>query len=127
MSDFKRTLDGKVLIGMVHLRRWERHAMSCRSMRSNESRLMKRCCSPMQDSMPLSSRTCDLPYLNRQVGPEIVSAMTRISTVIRSAWNAPWIQVLAGNQAALAIAAAASSISSELRHSSMPMSPTRDS
>lgn len=48
----------------------------------------------------------DAPYLRREVGPEIVSAMTMVSAAVRAAVTAPiGVQVLAGaNRAALAIA-----------------------
>ena len=48
----------------------------------------------------------DLPYLNRQVGAEIISGMTAVSTAVRSITDSEiGIQVLAGaNKAALAIA-----------------------
>ncbi len=50
----------------------------------------------------------DLPYLNREVGAEIIAGMTVISHAVRSAINLPMgIQVLSGaNKAALAIAKA---------------------
>lgn len=52
----------------------------------------------------------DLPYLNRQVGPEITAAMTSIATQIRKEIKLPiGIQILAGaNKQALAVAQAAS-------------------
>jgi len=48
----------------------------------------------------------DVPYLNRQVGPEIISAMTRICSEVRAVCDLPLgLQILAGaNQAALAVA-----------------------
>lgn len=51
----------------------------------------------------------DTPYLNRSVGPEINSNMTRVACEIRSLTNLPLgIQILAGaNQEALAVAQAA--------------------
>ncbi len=50
----------------------------------------------------------DRPYLNRIVGPEIVSAMTAIAVELRRKMNLPLgIQILAGaNKAALAVALA---------------------
>ena len=109
MSDFKRTLDGKgLLIGMVHLRalpgtpRHELPIDEIERIALHEAMLL----ADAGFDAVLIENMHDLPYLNRQVGPEIVSAMTRISTVIRSAVECPvGIQVLAGaNQAALAIA-----------------------
>ncbi len=51
----------------------------------------------------------DIPYLNREVGPEIVSSFAAIATLVRQAISLPiGIQILAGaNQAALAVAQAA--------------------
>lgn len=51
----------------------------------------------------------DVPYLNREVGPEIVAAMTQVASDLRDLTDLPLgIQILAGaNQAALAIAQAA--------------------
>ncbi|MDZ4828612.1 MAG: BtpA/SgcQ family protein [Phycisphaerae bacterium] len=51
----------------------------------------------------------DVPYLRRDVGPEIVAAMTRVACAVREAAGIPiGVQVLAGaNHAALAIALAA--------------------
>jgi membrane complex biogenesis BtpA family protein len=48
----------------------------------------------------------DVPYLRRDVGPEIVAAMTMVACAVRRAVNVPLgVQVLAGaNHAALAIA-----------------------
>lgn len=51
----------------------------------------------------------DVPYLRREVGPEIVAAMTVIGRAVRQAVAAPvGVQVLAGaNRAAMAVAQAA--------------------
>ncbi|MCK3683685.1 BtpA/SgcQ family protein [Maribellus sp. YY47] len=51
----------------------------------------------------------DRPYLNREVGPEIVASMTAIACALRSVVKIPLgIQILAGaNKAALAVALAA--------------------
>lgn len=51
----------------------------------------------------------DVPYLRREVGPEVVAAMTRVADAVRQAVNVPvGIQILAGaNRAALAVAHAA--------------------
>ncbi len=51
----------------------------------------------------------DRPYLNRNVGPEIVAAMTMVGQTIKSRLEVPCgIQILAGaNEAALAVAQAA--------------------
>lgn len=51
----------------------------------------------------------DIPYLNREVGPEIISALTRVCSDVRDVTDLPLgIQILAGaNQAALSVAQAA--------------------
>lgn len=51
----------------------------------------------------------DVPYLNREVGPEITAALTRISSEVRAVTNLPLgLQILAGaNRAALSVAQAA--------------------
>lgn len=51
----------------------------------------------------------DLPYLRREVGPEIVAAMTLVCAAVKDAAKLPCgVQVLAGaNEAALAVALAA--------------------
>jgi membrane complex biogenesis BtpA family protein len=50
----------------------------------------------------------DVPYLRREVGPEIVAGMTRVGLAVRDAVGVPLgVQVLAGaNRAALAVAQA---------------------
>ena len=109
MNDFKTTLDGKgLLIGMVHLRALPgtpRHRLPIDEIEQIALREALTLADAGFDAL-LIENMHDLPYLNRQVGPEIVSAMTRVATVIRSAVECPvGIQVLAGaNQAALAIA-----------------------
>jgi len=51
----------------------------------------------------------DTPYLNRQVGPEIIASLASIAVAVRACTQLPLgIQILAGaNQAALAVAQAA--------------------
>jgi membrane complex biogenesis BtpA family protein len=51
----------------------------------------------------------DVPYLRREVGPEVVSAMTVVAYLVKKAFGLPTgIQILAGaNQAAMAVALAA--------------------
>lgn len=51
----------------------------------------------------------DVPYLRREVGPEIVAAMTIVARAVRAAIDIPLgVQILAGaNRAALAVALAA--------------------
>ncbi len=50
----------------------------------------------------------DVPYLNREVGPEIISTLTRVCSDVRQVTTLPLgIQILAGaNQAALSVAQA---------------------
>ena len=109
MSDFKQTLLSKgLLIGMVHLRALPgtpRHELPIDEIERIALHEAMTLADAGFDAV-LIENMHDLPYLNRQVGPEIISAMTRISTVIRSAVECPvGIQVLAGaNRAALAIA-----------------------
>ncbi len=51
----------------------------------------------------------DVPYLNREVGPEIVAALTRVASEVRAVTNLPLgLQILAGaNQAAVSVALSA--------------------
>jgi len=51
----------------------------------------------------------DLPYLNRDVGPEIIASMTAVCAAVRGAIDLPLgVQILAGaNRAAVAVAQAA--------------------
>ena len=51
----------------------------------------------------------DIPYLNREVGPEIIAALTRICSEVRAVTDLPLgLQILAGaNQAALSVAQSA--------------------
>jgi len=51
----------------------------------------------------------DIPYLNRDVGPEIIAALTRVCSEVRATTAIPMgLQILAGaNQAALSVAQAA--------------------
>jgi len=109
MSSFPDRLpSGGLLIGMVHVRALPgtpRHELPVDEIERIALHEAMTLADAGFDAI-LIENMHDLPYLNRTVGPEIVSAMTRISTVIRSAVECPiGIQVLAGaNQAALAIA-----------------------
>ena len=99
---------GRCLIGMVHLRALPgtpRHEHSMQEIEEAALREAMILADAGFDAILLENMH-DLPYLNRNVGPEIVAAMTRVATVIRSAVDCPvGIQVLAGaNQAALSIA-----------------------
>jgi len=109
MSTFKDMLPaGGLLMGMVHLRalpgtpRQELAVAEIERIALHEAMTLA---DAGFDAIVLENMH-DTPYLNRQVGPEIVSTMSRVATVIRSAVECPiGIQVLAGaNQAALAIA-----------------------
>ena len=109
MSAFPEKLPaGGLLIGMVHLRALPgtpRHELPVTEIERIALHEAMTLADAGFDAILLENMH-DLPYLNRQVGPEIVSAMSRVATVIRSAVECSiGIQVLAGaNQAALAIA-----------------------
>ncbi|MDG2422496.1 MAG: BtpA/SgcQ family protein [Phycisphaerales bacterium] len=109
MSSFPERLpSGGLLIGMVHLRalpgtpRHEHPLHEIERIALHEAMAL----ADAGFDAILIENMHDLPYMNRHVGPEIVSSMSRIAAVIRSAVDCPiGIQVLAGaNQAALAIA-----------------------
>ena len=70
----------------------------------------------------------DVPYLAREVGPEIIAGMTAVATAVRAAVSVPvGVQVLAGaNRAAMAVATPPASRSSAPRASPTPRWPTRD-
>ncbi|MCH2133715.1 MAG: BtpA/SgcQ family protein [Phycisphaerales bacterium] len=109
MSSFPEKLPaGGLLIGMVHLRALPGTPRQADGMAEIEEIALREAMALADAGFDaiLIENMHDLPYLNRQVGPEIVSAMTRVATVIRSAVECPiGIQVLAGaNHAALAIA-----------------------
>ena len=109
MMSFPETLPtGGLLIGMVHLRALPgtpRHELPVSEIEQIALHEAMTLADAGFDAILLENMH-DLPYLNRQVGPEIVSSMSRVASVIRSAVECPiGIQVLAGaNQAALAIA-----------------------
>lgn len=100
------------LVAMIHvgaLPGTPRSAMSVDAIARHavdEARLLSEC---GVDSILLENMH-DTPYLNRRVGPEIVSAMTAICAAVRAAVSLPLgVQVLAGaNREALAVAHAAS-------------------
>jgi membrane complex biogenesis BtpA family protein len=100
----------KLVIGMVHLGALpgtpqSRHCVSELAERAvAEAELLDSC---GFDGIILENMH-DVPYLNRQVGAEIVSAFSVIAAGVRRITDLPLgIQVLAGaNQAALAIASA---------------------
>ena len=107
-SEENAEFHGSCLIGMVHLRALPgtpRHEHSMQEIEEMALREAMMLADAGFDAILLENMH-DLPYLNRNVGPEIVAAMTRVATVIRSAVDCPiGIQVLAGaNQAALSIA-----------------------
>jgi uncharacterized protein len=96
------------LIGMVHVGALpgtpqEREPLATLVRRAvDEARLLHRA---GVDAVMLENMH-DVPYLLREVGPEIVAAMTAIAGAVRSAVPCPLgIQILAGaNRAALAVA-----------------------
>lgn len=102
--------ESKPLIGMIHVQALpgtpqnhltvkEIAAQACK-----EARVLSE--SGMQAIMLENMH--DVPYLNREVGPEIVSALTRIASEVRTVTDLPLgLQILAGaNQAALSVALA---------------------
>ena len=103
-----RLAKGRLLIGMVHLRALPGTPHAELSVDEIERVALHEALTLADAGFDaiLIENMHDRPYLNRTVGPEIVAAMTRVVTVIRSAVACPiGIQVLAGaNHAALAIA-----------------------
>jgi membrane complex biogenesis BtpA family protein len=102
----------KALIGMVHVAALpgtaRHHLPMPKIVRQavDEAKLLVDC---GFDSI-LIENMHDAPYLRRNVGPEIISAMTMIACAVRSAVQTPLgVQILAGaNCASLAVAHAAS-------------------
>lgn len=108
-SKFTRLFpDHKPIIAMIHVQPLPGTPRSTLSMKAvaqeavNEARLYAH--AGVQAIMLENMH--DIPYLNGQVGPEIIAAMTRVATAVRNATSLPLgVQILAGaNQAALAVA-----------------------
>lgn len=101
----------KPIIGMLHLRAlpgtpaWRHAVEEIVDTAVEEALLYKQLGIPAL----LLENMHDLPYLNRQVGPEIVSVMAVAARAVKEASGLPCgVQVLAGaNKAALAVALAA--------------------
>lgn len=98
----------KALIGMVHvaaLPGTAKHALPVQQIVKqavDEAKLLADC---GFDSV-LIENMHDAPYLRREVGPEIISAMTMVACAVHRAVNVPLgVQILAGaNKASLAVA-----------------------
>lgn len=105
------TLPPKALVGMVHV-----GALPGTPRASQTVGELVR--AAVQETWVLAEGGCDailvenmndVPYLRRDVGPEVVAAMTAVCRAIREATDLPCgVQILAGaNEAALAVALAA--------------------
>ncbi len=98
----------KALVGMIHLGALPgtpRHADSVEVIARRAAEEARLLAGTGFDALIIENMH-DAPYLRRNVGPEIVSAMTVVAGAVRAAVSVPLgIQVLAGaNHAALAIA-----------------------
>lgn len=101
----------KALIGMVHvaaLPGTPKHRLSVREIAQQAVAEAKLLASAGFDAL-LVENMHDVPYLRREVGPEIVAAMTEITCRVHNNVDVPvGVQILAGdNKAALAVAHAA--------------------
>jgi len=101
----------KSLIGMIHVRALPgtpRHHLSVNEI---AIQAVKEAQILVQNGMQaiMLENMHDAPYLNRQVGPEIIAALTKVASEVRAVCDLPMgIQILAGaNQAALSVAQAA--------------------
>lgn len=101
----------KSIIGMVHVGALPGTPKNCLSI----AEIIKQASSDAQklakggvDAIMIENMH-DRPYLNREVGPEIIAAMTAVATKLRQVVSLPLgIQILAGsNKQALAVALAA--------------------
>lgn len=98
----------KALIGMVHvgaLPGTARHSSSVRTITEHAVREARLLVEHGFDGVMIENMH-DVPYLRRDVGPEIVSAMTVVGRAVRDAVDTPMgVQILAGaNRAAVAVA-----------------------
>ncbi len=98
----------KALIGMVHvgaLPGTPRHKHSVRTIIDRAVREAQTLVEHGFDGIMIENMH-DLPYLRREVGPEIVAGMTTVGRAVREAVDVPMgVQVLAGaNRAAMAVA-----------------------
>jgi uncharacterized protein len=101
----------KSLIGMIHVQPLPGTPRNYLSIHEIAIQAVKEAQVLVQNGMQaiMLENMHDRPYLNRQVGPEIISALTRVATEVRAVCDLPLgIQILAGaNQAALSVAQAA--------------------
>ncbi len=110
-SHHKTPWRDKALIGMIHVQALPGTPRALLSVQEiarqavSEAKLLADC---GFDALILENMH-DVPYLRREVGPEIVAAMTAVACAVRAAIDVPLgIQILAGaNRAALAVAQAA--------------------
>lgn len=112
-SDFRHNIKkGKLIIGMIHLAALPgtpantKNIWEIRQQAIDEALLLQ---SLGVDAILIENMN-DVPYLKKNVGPEIISCMSAVSIDLKSLLNIPvGIQVLAAaNKEALAIASAAS-------------------
>ena len=98
----------RAIVGMVHVGALPGTPRQCESLTA----IVRRACDEATllakagfDAVMIENMH-DVPYLLREVGPEIVASMTAIAGAVRSAVSVPLgIQILAGaNRAALAVA-----------------------
>jgi len=107
----KRFKKEKVIIGMVHIQALPgtpRHSKSMKEIISKAVEEAKLFENAGFDAVLLENMH-DIPYLNRNVGPEIVASMTAIACEIKNNISLPvGVQILSGaNKQALAVAKAA--------------------
>ncbi len=101
----------KPLIGMIHVQALPGTPNNHLSVREIAARAVHEAQVLSENGMQaiMLENMHDIPYLNRTVGPEIVAALSRVSSEVRAVTNLPLgLQILAGaNQAALSVALAA--------------------
>jgi len=101
----------KPLIGMIHVQALPGTPNNHLSVKEIASQAVKEARVLSENGMQsiMLENMHDIPYLNRDVGPEIVAALSRIASEVRTVTDLPLgLQILAGaNQAALAVALAA--------------------
>ncbi len=115
MADFLKILGtNNAVIGMVHLQALPGTPQSCNSVSQIVKRAVEEACrlADLGFDAVLVENMHDTPYLLREVGPEIVAAMTAATSAVVEAVSLPvGVQVLAGaNTAALAIAHASGGV-----------------
>lgn len=104
-------LPPKALVGMVHVGALPGTPRGAQSVEQlvREAVQEVRCLAEGGCDAILVENMNDLPYLRREVGPEVVASMTAVCRAIKAVTDLPCgVQVLAGaNEAALAVALAA--------------------